>query len=368
MSHKTVLSFGHFDPHGGRFWVIRKGLEEAGYNVVFCNTEERGLIGKWRDLKKKWIAYKHATDVIFVPFLGHYLLPLAWKLARRKKIPIVFDAFLSLYDTEVKDRRRVSAFNPWAWILWMTDWLCCRLATVILLDTEEHKQYFVRTFGADPKKILVLPIGCRTDIFRPLPDNRSANHPFTVTFHGTFIPLQGVDTILRAAKILEDRGEVIQVDLIGRGQTWPAMKALAEKLRVRSVAFLPAMTMEMIAHKVAQSDICLGIFGTTDKAKRVIPNKAYEILQCARPLVTARTPASERVLKNGETAVLVEPGTPHVLANAIAMLKSDPSLRRHLGEAGHHLSTAKFQPPAIVQPLVEWLHYHNRISGDTMNT
>ncbi len=161
--------------------------------------------------------------------------------------------------------------------------------------------------------------------------------------------------IIRAARILENRGEEIRVDLIGKGQTSKEMMVLAEWMDARSVAFLPPMTMEMIAYKIAASDVCLGIFGVTGKASRVIPNKAYEVLQCGKPLITARTPASERILKDGDTALLTEPGNPHVLANAILRLKNDPILRHRLAENGHRLAMAKFQPLTIVQPIAKWL-------------
>ena len=165
---QTVCAFGCFDTEGARSWVIRKGLTDAGYTIAFCNTTARGFVGKKRDLTRRW---RNLADVgqrylcptendartnvgqeyscptaMYAVFPSHFLMPLAWRLARKKKIPIIFDAFLSLYDTEVHDRRRISAWNPKAWLLKCMDWLACKLADVILLDTEEHKAYFVRHY------------------------------------------------------------------------------------------------------------------------------------------------------------------------------------------------------------------------------
>ena len=217
MSQGTVVAFGSFDLEGARSWVIRTGLQEHGYRVALCRTEVRGLFGKYRDLWRRWKECSASASAIYVVFLGHYLMPLAWWLSRHRNIPVIFDAFLSLYDTEVHDRARVSRFSPRAWILWCTDWLSCRLATVVLLDTDEHKEYFVRKYGIDGRKILVVPVGCRTDLFHPEP--RSEPHhqtvPFRVEFHGTYIPLQGTEIILAAARELQERGEQVQFTLVG---------------------------------------------------------------------------------------------------------------------------------------------------------
>ncbi|TSC59220.1 MAG: group 1 glycosyl transferase [Candidatus Peregrinibacteria bacterium Greene0416_19] len=364
---KRIVAFGHFDLEGARSWVIRTGLGERGCEVTLCRTEAEGLFAKYTDLGRRWNAMPAKPDAIYVPFLGHYLMLLAWRLGRREGIPVILDAFLSLYDTEVHDRKRVSRWSPHAWFLWFTDWLACHLATVVLLDTEEHKRYFVDTFGLTPEKILVLPIGCRTDLFLPLPprgrgpggggwDNQKQEQTqFTIRFHGTFIPLQGIDTILLAAKELQDRGENVTFELAGKGQTYPAMRRLADELGLRNVQFLGTLTMTELPAFVNGADICLGIFGASGKAARVIPNKAYEVIACGRPLVTGRTPASERVFRHGQDSFLVTSGDPHALAEAILTLRNDEQLRKKIGEGGLRLSQAQFQPRTIVASLTEWL-------------
>jgi glycosyltransferase involved in cell wall biosynthesis len=350
----TIVAMGHFDLEGGRSWVLRKGLEEHGWTVTLCRTEAKGVLGKYRDLTRQWNVMKEKPDAVYVPFLGHWTLPLTWRLARKQKIPIVFDAFLSLYDTEVCDRKRLPRWHPKAWFLWWTDWLCCRLCDVVLLDTEEHKQYFAHRYKIPAEKILALPIGCRTDLFTPgkAPAHREE---CIVAFHGTFIPLQGIDTILRAARLLQDAEVNVRFRIIGKGQTSKAMHALASELALQHVEFRGAIPMAELPELLHDADICLGIFGTTAKADRVIPNKAYEILNAGKPLLTGRTTAAMRVLKDGDNALLCEPGNPQALADAILRLRDDPALRKHLAENGHRLSLQRFQPRAIVEPLAEWL-------------
>ncbi len=357
MPPRTIIAFGHFDLDGARSWVIRTGLAEAGYHIRLCRTEAPGLLGKYRDLLRRWKDASQNAAAIYVVFLGHYLMPLAWWLGKRAGIPVVFDAFISLHDTEVSDRARVSRWSPRAWILWMADWISCALADVILLDTEEHKRYFTVRYGVRPEKILVLPVGCRSDLFLPAPASPSAGPrgPFCVEFHGTYIPLQGIDVILAAARRLQEQKENVSFTLVGRGQLYGKMIAYAAKWNLQNVSFSPSVPIQQLPPFIQAADICLGIFGTTPKAGRVIPNKAYEVISCGKPLITARTAAAERVFRDREDAFLIPAGDPAALADAILQLKSDRDLRQRIAEGGLALSRRRFMPQQITGGLAQWL-------------
>jgi glycosyltransferase involved in cell wall biosynthesis len=80
--------------------------------------------------------------------------------------------------------------------------------------------------------------------------------------------------------------------------------------------------------------VALGIFGTSSKAARVIPNKAFQALACGAPLVTADTPAARELLTDGKDALLVPPGEPAALAAALRRLAADDEFRTRLGFDG----------------------------------
>jgi glycosyltransferase involved in cell wall biosynthesis len=66
----------------------------------------------------------------------------------------------------------------------------------------------------------------------------------------------------------------------------------------------------------------------------VIPNKAFQALVCATPLVTADTPAARELLADGESALLVPPGDPEALASAVRRLAEEPGLAERIAEGG----------------------------------
>jgi glycosyltransferase involved in cell wall biosynthesis len=153
-----------------------------------------------------------------------------------------------------------------------------------------------------------------------------------VFFYGSYIPLQGVDVIVRAARVLESRGDAVRLTLVGSGQTLPAARALAERLGlgVSTVRFEPPVPYDALPGLMAASDLCLGVFGATPKAGRVVPNKVFDALACARPVITADTAAAR---------------------DAIRALLRDPALRSEIARAGHESFRARFSLRALSDDL-----------------
>lgn len=356
--HKQLaLCFFGFNEkdEGGRAWAIRTGLASNGVTVTLCRTNVKGFFAKYRDLYRTWNGITGAVDAVYVIFMGYYLMPLAWYLARRRGIPVILDVLVSQYDTEVTDRQRISRFNPRAWFLWGVDFISCFIADAIVVDTYAHKRFFARRFFVTENKIIIVPVGCRSDLFIPLPQREKNHNEFVVEFHGGMSPLQGVTHIIEAARILQDRQEPVRFEITGVGQLSGVVTSLAADLHLTNVAFLGRQPLAELPHTIARGDICLGIFGTSDKALRVVPNKVYECMSCGKPVITERSPAALGVLRDDEDVCMVEPGNGRALAEKILELKNDATLRARLGAHARESSLTKFSPHTIVQPLIQWL-------------
>jgi glycosyltransferase involved in cell wall biosynthesis len=66
------------------------------------------------------------------------------------------------------------------------------------------------------------------------------------------------------------------------------------------------------------ADMCLGIFGESGKAGRVIPNKAYQVLSCGKPLITRDSEAIRELFPFQVPGILlIPPGDPDLLAQAV---------------------------------------------------
>jgi len=340
---------------GGRTWTLRTGLHENGFLLKYCQTDVRGFLAKYRDLYRTWKKISHDVDALYVVFMGYYFIPLAWYCARRKKIPIILDALVSQYDTEVIDRKRVVKYSPRAWFLWGVDFISCFVADAIVVDTFANKNFFAEKFFVNKKKIIVVPVGCRSDIFKPLLKDEEESEKFIVEFHGSFIPLQGIEYIMEAARILQDKRENVHFVIIGKGQTFEKIFKISQLFHLTNVEFFDRMPLKKIADIISRSHLCLGIFGTTKKALRVIPHKVYDCLSSGKPVITERSPAILERLHDRKDIYMVEPGNGRDLAEKILELKNDPQLRFYLAKKAREISQSIFSPQIIVKDLVDWL-------------
>jgi glycosyltransferase involved in cell wall biosynthesis len=100
---------------------------------------------------------------------------------------------------------------------------------------------------------------------------------------------------------------------------------------------------------VAGHDVCLGIFGTTPKAQRVVPNKVFQGAAAGCVIVTSDTPPQRDLL--GDAALYVPPGDPRALAAALGGLADDPAAVAALSRRARDRARERFTPHATVGPL-----------------
>jgi glycosyltransferase involved in cell wall biosynthesis len=104
---------------------------------------------------------------------------------------------------------------------------------------------------------------------------------------------------------------------------------------------------------IAKADVCLGIFGRTEKASRVIPYKVYEALAMKKPVITGDSPAAREILHDQVHVLLSPMGEPEALAQRILRLREDPELRRRIAEEGHRLFHAKCSSQKMAEAIIQ---------------
>lgn len=354
--HRRVVLFGTFDAaRHPRIEVVAEGLAAAGHAVERCNVPWRAstaervaalhrpllairlvgrLLAAWFSL---WRRSRHVADpeVVVVGYLG----VLDVHLARRRwpRAVLVLD-HLAPVGGIVTDRASGATLRARA-----ARWLDARAvaaADVVVVDTEEH-----RVRGGE----VVVPVGAPAAWFAARAEGAAQPRgPLKVVFFGLYTPLHGAVTVAEALRAVAAAGVEIEVTMIGTGQDRAAAEArasLVPGLRWRDwvePGELPAV--------VADHHLCLGIFGTTPKAARVVPNKVFQGAAAGCAVLTADTPPQRRVL--GDAASYVPAGDPAALAAALSAMAADPDLREHARAAAAARADEGFRPAAVVIPLL----------------
>ncbi|MFA6459679.1 MAG: glycosyltransferase [Patescibacteria group bacterium] len=175
---------------------------------------------------------------------------------------------------------------------------------------------------------------------------------FIVGFWGKFIPLQGVPYIIEAAKILEFDSD-INFELIGDGQTYQESISLAKKLGLTNICFAGQVPFIEMPLRIKKYDLCLGIFGETEKTLRVIPNKIYEAIACVKPVITANTPAIKELFYDQNNILLCQRANAKDLAEKIILLKNNHDLRKTIASGGYKLYHQFCRPVVIAEKLIK---------------
>ncbi|MBU1557759.1 glycosyltransferase, partial [Patescibacteria group bacterium] len=331
-----ICFFGIYNPEYSRNRVLISGFQENGFEVVQCRVDSGvGKFLKYWNLYKEYRKIKDEKfDYVIVAFPGHTVVWLARLLFGKE---IIFDAFTSLYDSEVFDRKNVKEGSLKAGYLHFLDWSACRMASKVLLDTDEHIKYFVSEFKINRNKFIRVFVGTDTSVFYPR-EKVGGGDKFIVHFHGSNIPLQGIKVILESARILEQEKD-IQFNIIGT-----KIKEEYESQNFKNVNFIDNVPYGELPGYISQADICLGIFGATEKTQRVIPNKVYECIAMKKPVITLDTPAVKELFSEGEEIRFLKDPESKELVGKIKELRS------HLGSV--EFRETFISPKKIVEDLI----------------
>jgi glycosyltransferase involved in cell wall biosynthesis len=296
-----------------------------------------------------------APDAVLVGYLGHFDVHLARLLFRRT--PIVLDHLVSAAGTATD--RGLAGPAPAAGsnnaagggrgggvklgLMRAIDRAALGRADVVVVDTRQHQEILPPAAAA---RSVVTPVGASAPWFAAGHGGTPDGGPLKVIFVGLFTPLHGAATIGAALGLLA--GEPgIEVTMVGTGQDHAGCRRLAAaNSRVR---WLDWVATERLPALVADHHVSLGIFGTTDKARRVVPTKVYQGAAAGCAVVTSDTPPQRAAL--GDAGCYVPPGDPEALAATLRLLAAERPALSRLRAAARAAALARYTPAAAVTDL-----------------
>jgi len=340
---ETIIFLGSYDRGKPRVQLLLEGASKFGLVIqevhvdIWHKVKDKSQIQGTLTLflyVLKWVIYRPlllyrycrapAHHLVVMPYPGVFDLLVLYPAIRCRGAKIFLDAFISPYDTVVNDRRLTKSNSLLAKVLYSFEWVAVHIADVVFLDTECHSNYFRLLFRLPKERSHYVPVGVETSVFqRELYDPWDGESPLRVLFYGQFVPLQGTLTLLEAISSWERSSKSsVQWTIIGEGQDSAEFDRKLARLDLKSVRRVCWVPYCELPNWIQKSDICCGIFGSSQKALNVIPNKIYQALAVGRPILTTDTPGIRSLLEPGPAIELVRPNDPSAIVTGLFNLSN----------------------------------------------
>jgi glycosyltransferase involved in cell wall biosynthesis len=225
---------------------------------------------------------------------------------------------------------------------------CYQCADGIICCTFGVKKHLVQQ-GLAAEKIKVVYYGIDMHRFENIPEKndmrRLLNLPVSAPVVGCVAHLsakKGQEFLLRAIALLKDNWPDLQCLLVGEGTMGEQLRGLATELGIASRIHLLGFRPDAIAVMNAMDLVVLPSI-----AKEGLGLVLIEGALLKKATIASNAPGIDEALVDGVTGLLVQPGSPEHLAQALDRLLTDSGLRESMGEAGRLRALSTFTIPAM---------------------
>ena len=277
-------------------------LKENARSVDIVYSYKRKYIGRIIEIWIKMISMRfREIDVVFIGFAPQLILPFfGWKMKNKE---IVIDFFISVYDTLIHDRKKFKDKGVIAKLCYEIDSITLKKASHVITDTKADARYFIEEFQSDKEKFETLYLEADNSIYYPREQHKREDlkDKFVVLYFGSILPLQGVDVVLDAVRLLKDEKDIF-FQIIG-----PIPPKYNKPIQ-ENVEYIDWLSQEELAEHIANADLCLaGHFnGEISKAKRTIPGKAYIYEAMGKKIVLGDNGANRELFIEDGMHIFVE--------------------------------------------------------------
>jgi glycosyltransferase involved in cell wall biosynthesis len=258
-----------------------------------------------------------------------------WPVLATLHHPITVDRDLDLEHASNAWRRLT--LRRWYGFLGMQTKVA-RVIPRVVTVSESSKRDIVRQMAVDADRLHIVPVGVDPTTFRPMPEvARVPGRLMTTT--SSDVPMKGLMPLLEALAKLRTERDDAELVIIGKPKGKSTIPRAIDRLGLTgAVRFVSGVTTERIVELYAEAEVA------------VVPSlyegfslPAVEAMACGVPVVATTGGALPEVIgTDGETGLLVRPGDPGALADALLRALDDAELRARIGTAGRDRALAKF--------------------------
>lgn len=344
----TQRLVNHFARQGHEIHLISSRFTDGYEASIHMHPLTRLLPVTWSPFKSingLWWLYEvrklvrkiapHILDAHFLPVSGYLGCASGFH-------PFV----MSVWGSDILLLPKSSFFNRWAtkFVLKKADFVTC-ISRFLYDALSEYTSL---------SKVRMIPFGVDSETFKPRGEKQASSLK-TIGIIKSLDPVYGIEYLIKAIPLIIKDFQDLKVLIIGDGDETP-YRRLSKELKVeKHIEFISGVPHRDVPGYLAKMDIFVMPSLSESFGVAALEAQAMEI-----PVVASRVGGIPEVVKDGISGLLVEPGNPPAIADAVRKLLTDDFLREQMGRKGRELAIKNYEWKELMK---ERENLYREISG-----
>ncbi|MBM4760889.1 glycosyltransferase family 4 protein [Bacillus sp. B15-48] len=251
---------------------------------------------------------------------------------------------------------------------WLEKWLY-KKSWKIATATEGIQDYMVKK-GKNKDQVFMLPNGVNTETFHPKEREKSweARLDFVgkkvFTFAGRIGYAQGLDSVLRAAKIVEESNPEIRFLIIGDGPEKEKLEEMKEELKLKNLVFHDSVPVSEMPNVFSITDFSIVSLRNIELFKGARPSKIFPALACGVPVLYCGTGESAELIEENNCGIVAEPeNSDSIAAKIIECAEMSQQDYEAFAKSGRTFVENHYSWKSIVDDLLENIQEYEKVQG-----
>lgn len=211
--------------------------------------------------------------------------------------------------------------------------------------------YLSEHLKGQKEKMVVIPIGVDTSIFRPLITEKKGDI-FFLSVLDEYHEFKGLDVLLGAIRIAKREMPDLKLIVGGEGALKDHYIKVSKSMGLgRNVEFVGSVPQETLAEYYNSCN--LFVLPSTDPTRETFGIVLLEAMACKKPVVATKIAGAAEDIKGNKAGFVVNPGDKEMLAEAMLCILKNQELADKMGSAGRRMIEKKYNWRRVAEQTSE---------------
>ncbi|NLS77781.1 MAG: glycosyltransferase family 4 protein [Chloroflexi bacterium] len=296
-------------------------------------------------------------DLVYVTSPPLFVGGAGLALSALKRAKLVFEV-RDLWPESAVALGELSNRQAIAWASRLEELCYNRASRIVVVTNGIEARLQERGYGA---KLALIANGSNTELFRPSPEaglklrqELGLGSRFVVLYAGIHGLAQGMETLVEAARLLQDQPDVHFL-FVGEGPKKMDAAILREEYGLQNLTMLSERPMSEMPAFLSAANVALVPLRKHALFQGALPSKMFDAWACGCPIILSIEGEARRVLEAAQGGLYAEPEDAASIAAAVQSLRARPAEAAEMGLNGRRYVEAHYSRQRMAQRLEELL-------------